>query len=120
MMTDGNLSSPLPPSHDVNAPDLYIPLMAFVTYVILFANYYLLSKVLFVAFFMGTQFSFTPDVLGMTASSGFLVLGIEVRSSSKFKTFADPRWLFYGCASCYSISAASRSLSSLAIAVTSL
>eukprot|EP01128_Nolandella_sp_AFSM9_P002151 TRINITY_DN12538_c0_g1_i1.p1 TRINITY_DN12538_c0_g1~~TRINITY_DN12538_c0_g1_i1.p1 ORF type:complete len:420 (-),score=81.89 TRINITY_DN12538_c0_g1_i1:212-1471(-) len=61
-----DIASPLPPSHDINAPDLYIPLMAFVTYV------------LFVGFFMGTTFSFTPDILGMTASTGFVVLGIEV------------------------------------------
>ena len=29
----------LPPSHDINAPDLYIPLMSFVTYILLWAAF---------------------------------------------------------------------------------
>jgi hypothetical protein len=36
----------LPPNQDYNAPDLYIPVMAFITYVLL------------VAFFMGTMYQY--------------------------------------------------------------
>jgi len=56
----------LPPNLDINAPDLYIPLMAFVTYVLL------------VGFFMGTRFKFTPDVLGTTSSTAVATIIIEV------------------------------------------
>jgi hypothetical protein len=56
----------LPPRDDINAPDLYIPTMAFVTYV------------LTVAFIMGTQYQFSPEVLGMTASSGLAALLLEL------------------------------------------
>jgi len=59
-------NSYLPPNLDINAPDLYIPLMAFVTYVLL------------VGFFMGTRFKFTPDVLGATSSTAVVVIIIEV------------------------------------------
>ncbi|KAJ9102779.1 hypothetical protein QFC19_004697 [Naganishia cerealis] len=35
---DGSsLTQYLPPSHDTNAPDLYIPLMAFITYILLWS-----------------------------------------------------------------------------------
>lgn len=57
----------LPPSQDVNAPDLYLPSMAFITYILL------------IALIMGTSSSgFKPDLLGMTASSGLLTLALEV------------------------------------------
>jgi len=56
----------LPPNLDINAPDLYIPLMAFVTYVLL------------VGFFMGTRFKFTPDILGTTSSTAVATIIIEV------------------------------------------
>jgi len=56
----------LPPRDDINAPDLYIPLMAFVTYVLM------------IGFVMGASFKFTPEVLGITASSGLAVLAFEV------------------------------------------
>jgi hypothetical protein len=57
----------LPPSQDVNAPDLYIPSMAFVTYILL------------IALIMGTSsMGFKPDLLGMTASSGLFTLALEV------------------------------------------
>jgi len=51
---------------DINSPDLYIPSMAFVTYVLL------------VGYFMGTKFKFTPDVLGTTASTGLVTVFLEV------------------------------------------
>ncbi|OQR86060.1 hypothetical protein ACHHYP_11040 [Achlya hypogyna] len=41
-----------PPSEDVNAPDLYIPLMSFATYILL------------VGFIKGTSGQFNPDVIG--------------------------------------------------------
>jgi len=53
-------------SRDINSPDLYIPSMAFVTYVLL------------VGFFMGTKYKFTPDVLGTTASTGLMIVFLEV------------------------------------------
>jgi hypothetical protein len=56
----------LPPKDDLNAPDLYIPLMAFVTYVLL------------AAFVLGTRDEFTPEMLGKLASSGLISLGFEV------------------------------------------
>eukprot|EP01089_Gocevia_fonbrunei_P001054 TRINITY_DN11009_c0_g1_i1.p1 TRINITY_DN11009_c0_g1~~TRINITY_DN11009_c0_g1_i1.p1 ORF type:complete len:338 (+),score=31.36 TRINITY_DN11009_c0_g1_i1:125-1015(+) len=56
----------LPPKDDKNAPDLYIPVMAFVTYIIL------------IAIVMGFKNKFTPEILGMTASTGFVSLIIQV------------------------------------------
>jgi len=56
----------LPPRDDINAPDLYIPTMAFVTYVLM------------IGFVMGTSYEFTPEVLGITASRGLVALAIEV------------------------------------------
>ncbi|XP_054714378.1 protein YIF1B-B-like [Uloborus diversus] len=52
-----NQNEPVAPRYDVNAPDLYIPTMAFVTY-ILTAGYIL-----------GSQNRFTPEQLGIQASS---------------------------------------------------
>jgi hypothetical protein len=40
-----------PPRHDVNAPDLYVPMMAFITYVLL------------VGYWKGTSGAFTPETL---------------------------------------------------------
>lgn len=56
----------VPPREDINAPDLYIPTMAFVTYVLL------------VGFVLGTNLKFTPEVLGVTSSTGLFVLAVEV------------------------------------------
>ncbi|XP_015914047.1 protein YIF1B-A [Parasteatoda tepidariorum] len=63
-----NQNEPVAPRYDVNAPDLYIPTMAFVTY-ILTAGYIL-----------GSQNRFSPEQLGMQASSalGWSVLEIGV------------------------------------------
>lgn len=72
-----------PPRDDINAPDLYIPTMAFGTYVLL------------IGFLLGTTDSFTPEgmlfrhsfnniyidvfiVLGSTASSSLVVLILEI------------------------------------------
>ena len=55
-----------PPKFDVNAPDLYVPLMAFTTYVLL------------VGFVMGAAGNFQPDVFGTTTSSGVVTVVLEV------------------------------------------
>jgi len=54
------------PQHDPNAPDLYIPMMAFITYILL--RGYIVAR--------ASQFS--PDVLGVTASKSLLGLMVEV------------------------------------------
>jgi len=60
------VDSYVPPREDINAPDLYIPVMAFVTYVLV------------VGFVLGTSLKFTPEVLGGTATTGLVVLAFEV------------------------------------------
>lgn len=59
-------SEPVPPRYEINAPDLYIPSMAFVTYVLV------------CGLVLGTQNRFTPEQLGMTASSAMVWLVIEL------------------------------------------
>lgn len=56
----------LSPREDINAPDLYIPLMAFVTWVLV------------CAFAMGMAKRFSPEVLGVIATKGFVVMLAEV------------------------------------------
>eukprot|EP01130_Rhizamoeba_saxonica_P011674 TRINITY_DN4857_c0_g1_i1.p1 TRINITY_DN4857_c0_g1~~TRINITY_DN4857_c0_g1_i1.p1 ORF type:complete len:290 (-),score=47.08 TRINITY_DN4857_c0_g1_i1:79-849(-) len=55
-----------PPNQEINAPDLYIPVMAFITYIILFG------------FAMSNNFKFTPDTLGKTMSTGSALIMFEV------------------------------------------
>jgi len=59
------VSHRVPPTDDINAPDLYIPLVSLVTYVLL------------CGYFQGVQQSFTPEVLGSTLSSSLVALAIE-------------------------------------------
>jgi hypothetical protein len=59
-------SQPAPPRLDVNAPDLYIPCMAFITYILL------------VSYVKGSRSEFTPELMASTASSGMLLLIFEV------------------------------------------
>jgi len=54
------------PRDDVNAPDLYIPTMAFVT------------LILAMGYALGTAGQFHPEVLGLTASRALVVLFFEV------------------------------------------
>nr|CAG4650375.1 EOG090X0ATU [Sida crystallina] len=61
-----NPEEPVQPRDEVNAPDLYIPTMAFVTYV-------LVGGVS-----LGMQNQFTPEVLGMQASTAMVWAVIEV------------------------------------------
>ncbi|OZC12359.1 Hrf1 family protein [Onchocerca flexuosa] len=57
--------SPVPPRSDVNAPDLYIPLMAYVTYVLISG------------FVLGTQKRFTPEQLGIITTNALAYLIFE-------------------------------------------
>ncbi|KAF9091119.1 hypothetical protein BGX23_005462 [Mortierella sp. AD031] len=63
--TTGETIGYLAPRDDVNAPDMYIPVMAFVTYVLL------------VAVSAGTSNKFSPEILGPTASSALAVIILE-------------------------------------------
>mmetsp|Transcript_45855 Transcript_45855/g.74820 ORF Transcript_45855/g.74820 Transcript_45855/m.74820 type:complete len:328 (-) Transcript_45855:478-1461(-) len=63
---DGSPGEYKSPRNDVNAPDLYIPVMAFVTYI------------LAVGYALGTENRFKPQVLGITASSGIGLLLFEL------------------------------------------
>ena len=55
-----------PPRQDLNAPDLYIPVMSFVTFVLLNG------------FSLGLSSKFTPDILGITSSTALFLIGLEV------------------------------------------
>uniref|UniRef100_A0A914WQ37 Protein YIF1 n=1 Tax=Plectus sambesii TaxID=2011161 RepID=A0A914WQ37_9BILA len=61
----GNSDEPVPARFDINAPDLYIPLMALVTYVLV------------AGFVLGTQGRFTPEQLGLLASNAVAWLVLE-------------------------------------------
>ncbi|MCJ1364530.1 hypothetical protein MMC16_003641 [Acarospora aff. strigata] len=56
----------LPPREDLNSPDMYIPVMAFVTYI-------LLSTLL-----AGLRGAFHPELLGLTATTAFAVVIFEI------------------------------------------
>lgn len=56
----------LPPREDINSPDMYIPVMAFVTYI-------LLSTLL-----AGLRGAFHPELLGLTATTAFVVVIFEI------------------------------------------
>ncbi|XP_010890275.1 protein YIF1B isoform X2 [Esox lucius] len=58
--------TPVAPRFDINAPDLYIPAMGFITYILVAG----------LAF--GTQNRFSPEILGMQASSTLVWLIMEV------------------------------------------
>ncbi|RKO84187.1 hypothetical protein BDK51DRAFT_17655 [Blyttiomyces helicus] len=58
----GQMEGYKPPREDLNAPDLYIPVMSFVTYILL----------------VGIQLGFTPDVLGLTGTTAFFIVCFEV------------------------------------------
>lgn len=64
--SDSAMSIYLPPREDVNAPDLYIPVVAFWTYVMM------------VGFVFGVRDEFTAEVLARYISKGFGVLALEV------------------------------------------
>ncbi|XP_034025287.1 protein YIF1B-like isoform X2 [Thalassophryne amazonica] len=58
--------TPVAPRYDVNAPDLYIPAMGFITYVLV------------AGLALGTQNRFSPELLGVQASSALVWLIMEV------------------------------------------
>merc|ERR1712113_1163380 len=61
-----NQDEPVQPKYDVNAPDLYIPTMAYATYVLL------------VGYILGLRDAFSPDLLATTASSTLVWLVLEL------------------------------------------
>jgi hypothetical protein len=61
-----NQDEPVQPKYDVNAPDLYIPTMAYSTYVLL------------VGYILGMRNAFSPDLLATTASSALVWLILEI------------------------------------------
>ena len=65
-MSDHTGDSFRPPRDDVNAPDMYIPAMAFVTYM------------LFVGMALGQRNAFTPEILGLTSSKAAAVVLVEI------------------------------------------
>ncbi|XP_050195029.1 protein YIF1B-B-like isoform X3 [Myiozetetes cayanensis] len=79
----GTSRTPLSPPPDVNAPDLYIPAMAFLTYILL-AGLALGTQNRFspdsLGLALGTQNRFSPDSLGLVASSALAWLVLEVLS----------------------------------------
>ncbi|KAI9809343.1 MAG: hypothetical protein M1825_002635 [Sarcosagium campestre] len=56
----------LPPREDINSPDMYIPVMACVTYI-------LVSTVL-----AGLRGAFHPELLGLTATTAFAIVIVEI------------------------------------------
>ncbi|KAI9848610.1 MAG: hypothetical protein M1838_000482 [Thelocarpon superellum] len=56
----------MPPREDINSPDMYIPVMAFVTYI-------LLSTLL-----AGLRGAFHPELLGLTATTAFVIVIVEI------------------------------------------
>ncbi|XP_054259622.1 protein YIF1B isoform X1 [Macrosteles quadrilineatus] len=59
-------NEPVQPRYEVNAPDLYIPTMAYVTYVLV------------AGLALGTQNRFAPEVLGVLASSALAWSVVEI------------------------------------------
>lgn len=64
----------LPPRDDVNSPDLYIPTMAFVTYIIV------------TSVILGLESRFHPEVLGLRASRALAIILVEL-AAIKFGTY---------------------------------
>ncbi|KAK7572107.1 hypothetical protein V9T40_014579 [Parthenolecanium corni] len=59
-------NEPIPPKYDVNAPDLYIPAMAFLTYVLV------------AGLLLGTKNLFTPEKLSIEATNALAWTVLEV------------------------------------------
>ncbi|KAG8528752.1 uncharacterized protein KY384_006439 [Bacidia gigantensis] len=64
----------LPPSADLNSPDLYIPTMAVVTYILL------------TTLLAGLRGQFKPEIMGLTATTAFVVVALEILGL-KFGTY---------------------------------
>ncbi|KAG9299729.1 hypothetical protein G9A89_013089 [Geosiphon pyriformis] len=63
---NGQMEGFKPPREDINSPDLYIPVMALVTYVLL------------TGIVAGTEHKFHPEVLGMNATTAFLIVLLDL------------------------------------------
>ena len=61
-----NHDEPVQPRYELNAADLYIPSMAFVSYILV------------VGYMLGIQDRFSPDLLAATASSSLTMLVLEL------------------------------------------
>jgi hypothetical protein len=61
-----NEETPVQPRYDINAPDLYIPTMGYITYVVL------------AGLILGMQNRFTPEQLGIQASSALAYIIFEL------------------------------------------
>lgn len=61
----GGDGKPVPAKLDINAPDLYVPLMAFITYILISG------------FVFGVQQRFTPEQLGMQTTNALFYLFLE-------------------------------------------
>jgi len=61
-----NQDEPVQPKYDVNAPDLYIPCMGYITYILI------------VGYILGLKNAFSPDNLASTASSSLVWLILEI------------------------------------------
>lgn len=67
IIKNGNGESYSPPNDDINAPDLYIPIMSFITYILMISG------------IMGqSEQGFQPDQLSITTTTGLITLGLEV------------------------------------------
>lgn len=66
MVSQGDTDAYRAPRDDINAPDLYIPVMAFLTWI-------LLSAIL-----LGQLLQFTPEAFGSSTSKGIAVVLLEV------------------------------------------
>ncbi|KAK5013312.1 Protein transport protein yif1, partial [Cryomyces antarcticus] len=66
MSSNGQDGYFLPPREDINSPDMYIPVMAFVTYI-------LVSTLI-----AGLRGAFRPELLGVTATAAFVVVFVEI------------------------------------------
>ncbi|KAI9090048.1 YIF1-domain-containing protein [Phlyctochytrium arcticum] len=67
-----------PPREDLNAPDLYIPVMALVTYILLVGVRLGLADAAAKDGSRNPVKSFSPDVLGMTGTTAFFIIFSEV------------------------------------------
>ena len=65
-----NQEEPVQPKYDVNAPDLYIPSMAYMTYILI------------VGYILGLRDAFSPDLLATTARYG--QCNLNLNSSPNF------------------------------------
>ena len=65
-INDDGTSFYLPPRQDINAPDMYIPLMAIFTYIV------------FVGFSAGSKGHFSPQLISSSLSSCFVAIILEL------------------------------------------